>query len=339
MRAAPPTLAVAAKWINAHGGLNGHPVEIITTDDGGDPARGQAAARDLVEKRGAIAFVGNMMLFSVGPVERYLREKNIPVIGGDSANELWWNSPVLFPVALRLDYFANALAKEAVGVGKRKLAVFYCIEIETCKQFNDPLDAGKVGAEVVYRAQVSLTQPDFTSECLQARNRGAEAILLGMDANSAGRVAASCARQAYRPLFASGGLVIQTSMAKDPNFEGHLVAALGTFPWPATDPPTAEFHAAMDRYAPTLELSPVATTAWVSTVLLRRVGATLPATATPLDFLRGLWGVKNDDLGGLTTPLTFGEGQPAYKSPCYFVIAVEKGRFTAPRGTQRTCLD
>ena len=50
---------VWARFINKRGGVRGHPVRLITQDDGGDPARHRAIVQDLVESRHVIAFVGN----------------------------------------------------------------------------------------------------------------------------------------------------------------------------------------------------------------------------------------------------------------------------------------
>jgi branched-chain amino acid transport system substrate-binding protein len=329
---------VVAKWINAQGGLNGHPVRIISADDGGDPAKAQAIAKDMVESQGAIAFMGNLMLFATNAVEEYLRPKGIPVIGGDGASERWWQSPVLFPVTTSLDLLSTSAAKQAALAGKKKIAVLYCVELEGCKSWGESVQPARAGVEVVYRAQVSLTQPDYTSECLQAQSRGAEAILLGVDSGSMSRIARSCAQQGYRPFYASAGLIPQVSLAKDPNFDG-LVATIGTFPWPANDTEGAQaFQAAVRQYAPDLELSSVATVVWASGTLLKKVGAALPAAPTPRDFLTALAAVRQDDLGGVAAPQTFTAGQPAAKSPCYFVVQVAGGKFTAPHGSKQFCL-
>src|SRR5690242_13475306 len=52
------TVATAwAKWVNAQGGINGHPVKVALADDGGDPAKGQAAEKTLVDQKNVLAIV------------------------------------------------------------------------------------------------------------------------------------------------------------------------------------------------------------------------------------------------------------------------------------------
>ncbi len=49
------------KWTNSHGGINGHPVDVVAeyADDKADPAVGLAAVKDLVENQHVIAIVGS----------------------------------------------------------------------------------------------------------------------------------------------------------------------------------------------------------------------------------------------------------------------------------------
>src|SRR5436305_560151 len=88
---------VWAASVNDRGGLNGHPVAMVVADDGADPSRAASIARDMVETRGVIAFVGNIEPLSVSGIKGYLEAKKVPVVGVDGAIETWWQSPVFFP--------------------------------------------------------------------------------------------------------------------------------------------------------------------------------------------------------------------------------------------------
>src|SRR5207237_8657376 len=48
-------MQVAVRYINGHGGLNGHPVQLVVGDAAGDPARAPSRVRDVVAKQGAVA--------------------------------------------------------------------------------------------------------------------------------------------------------------------------------------------------------------------------------------------------------------------------------------------
>jgi len=105
------------------------------------------------------------------------------------------------------------------------------------------------GLEVVYRGQISLGQPDFTAECLAARNAGAEMMILAADANTMTRVARSCAAAGYKPGYMSPHSVTD-DVRKDPALNG-LVVESPMRPWFTTDSPAlVELHKAMAKDAP-----------------------------------------------------------------------------------------
>jgi branched-chain amino acid transport system substrate-binding protein len=195
-----------------------------------------------------------------------------------------------------------------------------------------------VGATVVYQGQVSLAQPDFTAECLQAQRNGAEAILAGLDSASISRLARACLQQGYRPGFYTGGLATTAATAEDPNLDG-LVASLQTFPFVADDLPGArEQRSAVERFAPKMAMSTTTAAVWVAGTLLREVSQQLPAEVSPADFVNALHQVRNNTLGGLAPPLTYTAGQPAAEPRCFFMAIVKDRQYTAPNGSKQDCI-
>lgn len=74
---------IAAKayeaWINANGGINGHPLEVTTCDDKGDPTQTAACARNAVAA-GAIADIGSFTYNAAISVPIYA-QANVAVVG------------------------------------------------------------------------------------------------------------------------------------------------------------------------------------------------------------------------------------------------------------------
>jgi branched-chain amino acid transport system substrate-binding protein len=335
-----PMSQVVARYINDNGGLNGHPIKVVVGDAGGDPSRGLSIVRDMVENKGAIAFMANMWVLSANGARAYLEEKKIPVVGGDVASAVWFKSPMFFPMGASFDTLSVGSLKTMADLGHKKIAIAYCAEVEACHVYHDAAKARatSVGATIVYSAQVSLAQPDYTAECLQAQRSGAQALMLGVESTALSRFARSCKQQGFTPPLVTASLAMIESTAKDPNLDG-ILAPVATFPFAANDlPATREYQAALSRYAPTLEESGTTSAAWASGALLREASKALPDQPTSADFLKGLWQVKNNNLGGLTGPLTFREGQPAPDFTCYFLQSIKGGKFTAPIGTKQTCL-
>src|SRR5437763_4921427 len=116
---------LVAKWINENGGLHGHPVKLFVDDSNSDPNRYFTILKRMVEVDKVLAFVGHMSPLTVNAGDKYLREKQIPVVGGDGAHGLWFESPVLFFPAPSYFTLAVATAKYAVSIGTPKAAMPY----------------------------------------------------------------------------------------------------------------------------------------------------------------------------------------------------------------------
>lgn len=335
-----PMAQVVARHINDNGGLNGHPVKMLVADAAGDPSRALSIVRDMVENKGVVAFMGNLWVLSASGARSYLEQKRIPVIGGDVATAMWFQSPMFFPQASSFPTMAVGSVKTMADLGYKKIALGYCAEVEACKIYHDEgtARAASVGGQIVYTAQVSLAQPDYTAECLQAQRSGAQALMLGVDSTALSRFARSCFQQGFKVPIVTASLATIASTSKDPNLEG-LLSPIGTFPYVANDVPAVrEYAAAVARYAPNLEQSGSTSAVWTSGALLREISKSLPATVTSADFLKGLYQIKGNTLGGLAPPLTFIEGKPAPDFTCYFVQKIVGGKFTAPQGSKQTCL-
>ncbi len=94
---AQQTMGVWQAYVNAHGGLNGHPVHVYIEDDGADPSTSVSDVEQEVTQDHVVAFVGNLVPLTASASVSYLQQKNIPVIGGDASSATWWQSPVYFP--------------------------------------------------------------------------------------------------------------------------------------------------------------------------------------------------------------------------------------------------
>jgi branched-chain amino acid transport system substrate-binding protein len=330
--------------VNDEGGLNGHLVELHVADDGGDPARHRAIVQEMIERQGVIAFVANPEAQSGAGSVDYVTSKGVPVIGGDTAFEWMYQSPMYFPQATSghsLLYGVLAVtADEARAQGRRRFGSITCVEGQICADADRiwAAYAARVGLEPVFRARASLAQPDFTAECLQARQHGVEVWQLVLDQNSVQRLAAACARQGFHPLYAVANSIVDNRLRTDPNLAGAL-GDLNVFPFFQTDTPaTAEFSAAMGRYADRLEFGAGEATGWVAGKLFERALRAVPDPPTSQALLRGLWSLENETLGGITQPLTFHEGQRAPRDPaCLFKVGIKDGTWASLDGFHLHC--
>jgi branched-chain amino acid transport system substrate-binding protein len=332
-------------WVqrtNAKGGLDCHPLKYIVADDGGDPAKHASLVQQLVETDGVKAFVQMNAALAGQSAIKYLEKKGVPVIGGDGASSWFYDSPVYYPQGVHGADFVGAsivaIAQGAKAKGMTKVGTIACIEATICSIVTQVFDEYiKRVPEVsdVYKGSASLTAPDFTAQCLRAKDAGAQALVLALDYTGIQRVARSCGSVGYHPLLGTVSQAAQPEVASDPNLDG-LIAAMNTAPWfDAGNAEMDEQIKTMNQYGVKLDGS--TSQGWVAALLFTAAMQNVPSEPTSKDILDGLNHIKNNDLGGTTGLLTFHAGEN-HKAPfCYFPVGVTKGAFVSLNGFKRVC--
>jgi branched-chain amino acid transport system substrate-binding protein len=332
-----------ASAINAQGGINGHPVQAIVGDDGGDPSRHQQLIQQFVEQKHVAAFVYNSAPLSGQSSVQYLTQKRVPVIGSELGGQWFYTSPMFFPQTssgLALTYVNIAgIAGYLVPKGKTKVATLTCEEAQFCTDANNiwPKEAPSVGFQVVSQGRASLAQPDFTSECLAAKDANAQVLLMAMDTNSVGRVASDCARVGFHPVLSFATTVTVDRMKSDPNLDG-TVLALPLAPWfQDSVADVAQYRDTMARYSPGNTPTASGENGWAAAKLFELAESRASDPTTSAGILDGLWSIKNESLGGLIPSTTFTKDQNAPEVKCWTVVVISGGQFTAPEGGQMHC--
>jgi branched-chain amino acid transport system substrate-binding protein len=334
---APPAIRAWVPYINSHGGINGHPVRVIQADDGADPARTQSIVRKMVEEDKVVGFFG-VYSFTTSAALPYLESKSIPLFGTVGADAGEDHSPMVFKPELASDEgnawsFISPL-DEVLPPDKRKLAILYCREVAVCEaqknQFANLLPFH--GLTVVYEAEASLAQPDYTAEVLGARNAGADVIANLLDSASVIRVAQAVERQqGYRPILSGSHNLDQDLLLQGgERLKGAIIASRQ--PPYHTGPLLQFYRDAMAQYQPRATKGSLGAGVFTQGKLLADViSKGLPdGQVTSADFLKALLTtVKNETLGGLYPGITFGEapqGRP-YTNLCIVTIIFDGKTF------------
>jgi branched-chain amino acid transport system substrate-binding protein len=326
-------LNAAKAWVadvNARGGLGGHKIRFIDIDDGGDSNRALAAAKHLVEEEGAVVIFGERAVTTLPAVTKYLESRNVPVVGDAGNSPAADSSPMVFTPQFSATVGTGWAHIAAVpATGKKKLALFYCSEVLQCKTSKDYVKevAPKVGLQVVYEAQISIAQPDYTAEVIAARNAGAEVIVNHADGATLVRIARSAHRQGYNPLFSANHTAHSESVIKNGgnDVEGTVVGA-SVADW-ANSPLMADYRAATAKYAPGGERGSIGAQIWVAGKLLEKIAVGFPAKVSSADILNGLYSLRGETLGGITPPLTFPKGPHGDVNWCAVPVAIKGGKF------------
>ncbi|HET9772734.1 MAG TPA: ABC transporter substrate-binding protein [Acidimicrobiia bacterium] len=340
-----PTIDAARAWvndINARGGLRGHPVELISVDDRGDPNQALALTRRLVEQDKVLAIYASHMPTTEQAVAPYLLEKGVPIIGTCICNTQVDNSQIVFQVgygSLKGLSWAQ-LAPVLDGSKARKAAVLYCREAQTCTDLRnairDWVTKGGVPIEVVYEAQISIAQPDFTAEVIQARQAGADVIVTLAENPTTIRVARSAHRQNWHPVIATqqGGSDERFIRDGGADVEGALISHT-TASW-VNSPLMADYRDAMARYVPGGVRGGMGAHTWVAGKLIEKLAERFPAKPSSADVLAGLYSLRGETLGGRIPPTSYVKGQGnADVNICSVTARIENSKWVELKGPEQ----
>jgi branched-chain amino acid transport system substrate-binding protein len=325
-RGTQETLRVWSAWVNAHGGLNGHPVTVESYDDQGDPATAVTRAKELASK-GAIAFLWNYSLFTSQTLIPAIEKLKIPWIGGDDFDPEMYATQYMYPNNVTPYYQDAATGAYAASLGKKTAAVWWCIEAYVCRQAQKYDDSrgglASVGMKVVMNVSVSLTQPSYLSQCSTAKQKGVEYIMDHVDGASFIRAAQDCAQIGYHPMFCNvAGAVTPELLTSE--FKDQFCFSVSSWPWWASETPMQkEFHSAISKYAPGAPSTYGSSGTWASGEILRYASKFLSAKPTADELVKGLNTVTNMTFGGLTYPLTYSQSpKPTYNCGQVAIIPV-----------------
>jgi branched-chain amino acid transport system substrate-binding protein len=332
-----------ASWVNAHGGINGHPVKLIVMDDQGNQALAVSDVKELVGQDHVIAIISAqdapLYLGYIG----YLDQMKVPVLGGNVYTPEWQTNPMMFPQGSTSQAASAIPITYIKKLGLKKVGIIGCSGAVQCNEEVSGLKqlADSNGLQMVYGANPSNTAPDFTANCLAAQSAGVQILDLGIaTADEGNKIADDCARQGFKPDWiipgeAIGGGYLSAKFNNAYNFSL-------TQPWYSTAPVMSDYHAAMTQYTKinfnTVEEPLLAPDAWASGLMFQRAVQLSGVTGVPTsaDILAGLQKFTNETLGGFISPVTF--TNPANKiGNCGFVTEIQNSQFVEGNNGQPLC--
>jgi len=330
-----PGLAVYKAWaasVNASGGIGGHQVQLVTKDDGGNPGTSLSAAQDLISQH-VVAIADMTTLGSTWASA--VQAAKIPVVGVVLYEPMFGTNPDFYPEGQTPASTVAAVVSTAKAAGASKLGTLYCAEAAACAQSVSLYkQAGnKLGVPDVYNAQVAATAPNYTAQCLAAKQQHVDALVMNLPPTVTARVAGSCAQQGYHPTYVLSGGGFGMNLASAAGMKDALWMAMPSTPFFADSPVVHAANAAIDKYAPGVRQKAETYNqqefmSWASGVLLEHAIKAADVASgdspTAADVVRGLRALHADDLDGLTVPLTFTAGK-AQAVGCWLTARVRGG--------------
>jgi branched-chain amino acid transport system substrate-binding protein len=334
---------------NAAGGVNGRKIDVIYDDDTGNPG----LALSQVEKAingGVIAIIDNTGLDTDWIT--YAAAHGVPVMSqGDSQTAT--TSEDFFNVGETLDEYFTNFIDLARKYGQKTLGEMYCAESPVCLQAVAPLKATGTAMHfpITFAEEVSSSAPNYTAQCLAAKQAGIQVISTATAPVVAEHIAANCATQNYDPYFiALDGAVVDgavaTGFATDPGLGKKFIGGEPDIPFFVTNTPATEaYQHALKKYAPGVEKAPTYSESevqlWLQGQLILAAAkagkVNTNGAAGAKQLVKGLYSLKGETLGGMAPPLTFAKNKP-HVVDCWYWISANGQKFTTPFGLTPDCV-
>ncbi|ALL79241.1 hypothetical protein AD006_32155 (plasmid) [Pseudonocardia sp. EC080610-09] len=186
---------------NESGGIGGHQVEFVTTDDALDPAKAPAAMRTLVESDEVVATLGLGSADSAA-VQPYLTQNSILSLAGGSSTPLIEAADSPFRLDKpAYDELAGRVVEYAVKtLGKTKIAVAY-----TPDAVGLPIKDGverqlrEMGMTPVAEVEYSATATNADAQAAQLKDSGAEFVMINHVPSVMAKIFNSAERIGFKP--------------------------------------------------------------------------------------------------------------------------------------------
>jgi hypothetical protein len=335
----PAAAQIYAKFINDKGGINGHPLQVITCDDRGDPNEGANCARKAVDAK-VVAVVGSFV-FDASRIIPVLEQAKIAWFGECCplvAQE--FTSPISFPLG-------SLLPGQGAGLGWKmaqdgcKHPVFLVLDLPAA-------DAAYPAVKSAYRVgggnpsnfkevKISPTPGDYSAQVAEATGGNVDCIDGGIaDANWAAFLPGMQAAGAKQRLYGLQGNLDGKIAAQFPTLTNNAIVSnsypnIGGSMW-------ADYRASLIKFkAPNLDWNSLAGLGtWTAYTAFTKIISGMTGDITNLTFLAAANRTSRLDTGGmipvidLTKPYTgFGGSFPRIFNRTVFFDVIRNGKISA----------
>jgi branched-chain amino acid transport system substrate-binding protein len=329
----PQVVSAWEKWVNANGGICGHPVHALYTDETNGAAATVATVENWVTAQHVVALAGVTATVTEGSWGPFASAHGVPVTGS-AQSLIWQQNPHFFASGPTRAGEVNEGIDAFRAVGAKRIGFLMC-NLDVCTSFASELQgpAQQAGLKVVYKGITSLATADWTAYCLAAKSAGAQAVYLAV----AGPQTAvdQCARQGYKPHWVLAAQAYENPFTSDGNFQG-LIGTVNVAPWFASSPGLNAMRSALAKYGGGVPLLDPTVEVWAGLEMFRKAAILGGANVTPQSVTAGMYKLKGTTLGGLTPPLSFKPGA-SHVGSCGYLFGVSGGRLSLPLGLKPAC--
>jgi ABC-type branched-subunit amino acid transport system substrate-binding protein len=318
---------------NKAGGIKGHTLELLSTDDGYEPTKAIAAAKKLIEEDKVFALVGPVGTPTSAAVEPIAAEAGVPFIGPFTGAEFLRDTAKAHVVNVRASYFqeTEAMVQHLTeDLSIKSIAIFYQDD-----------SFGQAGLAGVKKALEKRQMP-LAAEGTYERNT--TAVKSGLLAIQKAKPEAVIMIGAYRPcaefiklaqqikldaVFVNISFVGSDALAKElgPAGAGVVVTQVVPFPHDSSIPLVASYQAAFKTANPSATPGFVSLEGYMVGRLVVAALGKIEGEITRKALLEAVAKTGTFDLGGVK--LAYGAGNNRGSSEVFLTVIQPDGTFKA----------
>ena len=282
-----PSAQAAATALNANGGINGRPVELVKCDDQGDPNVGAKCARQAASGHTPVV----LLTFEVSGelINPILQAANIPAVDIFPVVPTDASTPVLFPTT------GGLITQGAASQG--------FMHQVGCSQTGATTLAGDTGAGLPYVGMVTasktlgvakpvlLTSPevgDQTPTIAAAVQKKVDCLYLNEDATQILGSLSAATQQAPNKKFVAPTLSFASFGSIPTSANGMYLVSPTVSPFDTSNAEVQEFRGEMQKYAPSAPISAWGLLTWASAKVLFGALKTVTGPVTNTSVLAAL---------------------------------------------------
>lgn len=336
----PKVYQAWVNYTNAHGGIDGHPVKMISMDDGPGPASaGLTDAQELIGQDHVLAIVdadggdGSWM--------PYAQTAGVPVIETSQDNASPHTYTNAFPTGVTQVPYTGAMVTLAKQLGGR-LGSAYCAEAAGCARI--PVQLAALGLKPVVASAVSASAPNYTAFCEALKSAKVTSYLINAPTAEGINIVDQCYQLGIRAPVMTVPLNVTNQTKTDPAFNGTVVVDPFLVPyWSTSNPGIAAFRQALQQYTTGIVNTNLDNSAneqaWVASQLLTDVVPMIKGAITPSSIMSTLATLTNYTIiPGATIPVTYSNRPFFTPTYCSAYWKISNGQYVIPPNN-KLCTD
>ncbi len=302
----PVAASARVQHINAHGGINGRPVRLVSCDTKQDPNAARMCARTVVDS-GAVAVVGvtSTADASVLPI---LEQADVPAIGTIPLTPVAGDSKVAYCFGPGIAGAFMATAPAVAAAGATKVGLIYPSNVgATSESARAAFELGARNGNVATGPVVGFGwgETQFDAPIAKATAGGVDGVVVNAPGSSEATLLAAMRQQRSDVKVSTLAVALTPQIIEALGGAAEGVVAVG-FTQPATAedlPGIAAFNQDMDRFGKSANRTDIAINAWTSVWAFEQIARKLP-TISRATVAQAMDDVEDLDLGGIYPPLS-----------------------------------